>query len=298
MLLTDVLFSRHGHRLTRSLQQLIFPTVAERRKAARATSELSDWTRVRRAELEAEAARYASGSHLTELLLPDGKRLRFSDRPTVLFFADPQTPSGIADLLLMHTYAAHFGNALRTVWVAESREAAEPFAQNHRDLEIEFTIDPDGSLYRELSGRSLIVAADGRIEQAFLSPTKRETRLFLNKLLPDQPFVWEERSLEEAMSVRELGLYSTTGTPITDFTGTVVFLSPYCPGCSEWLEDGHLNEIEEPVQLVFPASQYELGIEKYENYWDGRDTVTVALQLGVSPYRVRFPSTIRLAADG
>jgi hypothetical protein len=230
-------------------------------------------------------------------LLPDGKRLRFSDRPTVLFFADPQTSSGIADLRLMHTYAAHFGNALRTVWVAESREAAERFTQNHRDLEIEFTVDPDGSLYRELSGRSLIVAADGHIEQAFLSPTKRETRLFLNKLLPDQPFVWEERSLEQATSVRELGLYSTTGTPITDFTGTVVFLSPYCPGCSEWLEDGHLNEIEEPVLIVFPASQYELGIEKYENYWDGRDSVTVALQLGVSPYRVRFPSIVRSSTE-
>jgi hypothetical protein len=74
--------------------------------------------------------------------------------------------------------------------------------------------------------------------------------------------------------------------------------SPHCPGCSEWLEDGHLNEIEEPVLIVFPAWQYELGIEKYENYWDGRDSVTVALQLGVSSYRVRFPRTVHLAANG
>jgi len=118
------------------------------------------------------------------------------------------------------------------------------------------------------------------------------------ELLPEQPFAWEERPLQEATSVSELALYTADGMPISDFAGTVVFLSPHCPGCSEWLEAGRLDEIEEPVLIVFPASQYELGIEKYQRYWDGRDSVAVALQLGVSPYRVRFPSTVRLTADG
>ena len=86
--------------------------------------------------------------------------------------------------------------------------------------------------------------------------------------------------------------------PITDFTGTVVFLSPHCPGCSEWLEAGRLDELDGQILIVFPVSQYELGVEKYQKYWDGRDSVKVALQLGVLPYRVRFPSTVRLAADG
>ena len=137
--------------------------VTESQKAARATLELSDWMQARRAELEAKAARYASGSHLTELSLPDDVPLQFPDRPTVLFFADPQTLSGVANLLLMHAYTAHFGQALRTVWVAESREAVERFNEDHWDLAIEFTIDGDASLYRELSGRSLIVDGDGRI---------------------------------------------------------------------------------------------------------------------------------------
>ena len=88
------------------------------------------------------------------------------------------------------------------------------------------------------------------------------------------------------------------GVPITDFAGTVVFLSPHCPGCSEWLEAGRLDEIVGQVLIAFPVSQYELGVEKYKKYWDGRDSVKVALQLGVSPYRVRFPSIVRPAADG
>jgi hypothetical protein len=81
--------------------------------------------------------------------------------------ANPHTLSGTRDILMLERYAEHFGDALR----------------------------------ERYSGVSLIIAGDGGIEQAFTSPTRRETRLYLNKLIPENPFVWEERPLENELMI-------------------------------------------------------------------------------------------------
>jgi hypothetical protein len=94
----------------------------------------------------------------------------------------------------------------------------------------------------QYSGVSLIIAGDGGIGQAFASPTCRETRLYLNKLILENPFVWEERPLESADDVADLYLYRQDGTAVT----------------------GHTTAV------VFPPDLFETGTEKYAEYLDGQ----------------------------
>ena len=259
---------------------------------------IAAWLREQEAARAMEAARFAPGASLAQIDLPDGTTHEFPSQPTILYFADTGTLSGIGDILMLDAYATHFGDRLSVYWVADNAESAHRFSEQHPTIDIDWIIDGEGQLNQEYTGQSLIVGGNGRIEQAFGSPTRRETRLYLNKLLPETPFVWDELPLETARSAEDLHLYTPAGEPVIGFTGTAVFLSPYCGGCEEWLQEGNLDTAEEPVLIVFAAGEYEMGMEKYQSYWDGRDSVSVALQLGVSPYRARFPSVLSLAADG
>ena len=260
--------------------------------------DIAEWVREQEAGRTTEAARIAPGAHLARIDLPCGKTHEFPSQPTILYFADTRTLSGIGDILTLDTYASHFGERLTVYWVADDAESAHRFSDLHPTIDLDWIIDDEGRLHEEYKGQSLIVAGDGKIEQAFGSPTRRETRLYLNKLLPEAPFVWEELPLETARSAEQLHLYTPEGEPMTGFTGTVVFLSPYCGGCEEWLAEGNLDTAETLIVIVFTPDEHDMGMQKYQSYWDGRDTIKVALQLGVSPYRVRFPSVLTLAADG
>ena len=77
----------------------------------------------------------------------------------------------------------------------------------------------------------------------------------------------------------------------------MVFLSPHCGGCEQWLEAGHLNELAGPVLVVFPLNVFEAGTEKYAEYIDGREDIEAVVQLDLSPFAVRYPTVIHLAAE-
>ena len=78
----------------------------------------------------------------------------------------------------------------------------------------------------------------------------------------------------------------------------MVFLSPYCGGCEQWLEAGNLNELAGPVLVAFPMMSYEAGVQKYEKYLDGRGDIEAVVQLDLSPFAVRYPTVIHLTDSG
>jgi hypothetical protein len=271
--------------------------------AKRLSARQASWVAQLADTREEQHQRYRAGARIEELRLPDGSSLRFPGDPAVIYFGEPATLEGLHDVLIMSAFARHFGEALRVAWITSDELYVAGLSDSHPSLlSTDWIVDEDGAFTEQLRGRSLIVNGDGLVESGFTRPRERETRLYLNKLIPDRPFVSAHRELPDVADeelLDELSLYDPSGAPLTVDATTLVFLSAHCGGCDEWLAEGGLDDLDGTVTVVFTGVlAYEEGTQKYEPFIEARDSIRVALQLGVSPYRVRFPSVLAPAREG
>ena len=251
-------------------------------------------------ELDLKLERYRPNSHIDRLVIRDELVLTFPGKPAVVFWADPIRLSGISDILKIIQFEEFFGDELDVIWLTDAPQIIiDQFNNNHPDYAIPWIIDKNRILETALGSISFIVDGSGTIVTQFRQVSIPMIRLHLNKIVSNMHYTIPKKDeLIDGISLSALTLYWPYGTPLRHFKGALVYISPNCGSCEEWLKNGGIESIDGPYLLVAQLGHEKIIKKRYNSYLiDLRGTLNLVVDLGASKYIARYPSVIYTALE-